>query len=470
MWPSVLGALTFRQPFPFTESLSFLPAKCHFRGRHSDRARADVVRKTGVERMSSDRPRGAGVGRAARRLALCLLTLVSASQVAARTADEGLDGSRQRTRFVIALERESAFQVSSLSHPNRVVVDLPDVRIGLPPQPSSGTVGLVSGFRGGLAAPGKLRVVIDVTDPVIVERAALERDAKRGPQLVLEIVPVDTPRPVAVKAISTAKFSGVGLASVQPPVPRPAVRPSDRAARAFKPTIVLDPGHGGHDSGAQRNGAVEKEVVLAFSLVLRDRLKATGRYNVLMTRDDDTFIELDDRRDFAEKSKAALFMAIHADYAGSNASGATIYSLRDNVASALKRSAAGEVAQNVLTDSEVQALKKSEIADASVVRGFLADLAQREVAVTHERTNVFARSMIEFMGGATPMMNNPDRSAAFRVLKTAKVPSVLVELAYVTNKQDAANLKSDAWRKKVADSIVTAIDNYFTHQVARLPL
>ena len=420
--------------------------------------------------MSSTKARGTGAYRTAAALIFCLLAWAVLAPAEARTPGEALDGNRARTRFVIALDREASYQVSSLSQPNRVVVDLPDVRIGLPPQPAAGAVGLVSGFRGGLAAPGKLRIVIDVTDPVIVEKAAIERDPGQPPRLVLEIVPVDPAKRVLSKALTDAKLGGVGLGSVQPPVPRPAQRPAERAARAFKPTIVLDPGHGGHDSGAQRNGAVEKDVVLAFSLVLRDRLKATGRYNVLMTRDNDSFVDLDERREFAETNKAALFMAIHADYASSQASGATIYSLRDNVANELRRSAAGEVARSVLSDGEVQAIKKTEVADANAVRGFLADLAQREVEVTQERSSVFARSMIEFMGGATPMMSNPDRSATYRVLKTAKVPSVLVELAYVTNKQDAANLKSEAWRTKVADSIVTAVDNYFTHQVARLPM
>lgn len=402
---------------------------------------------------------------------LCALVGLHTGSAEARPASDPQDGGTSRTRFVIALERDAPFQVSALSHPNRVVVDLPDVRINLPPQPTSGAVGLVRGFRGGLAAPGRLRVVIDVTAPVVVEKAAIERDrASRAPHLVLEIVPISAIKPSVAKTLASAKIGGAGLGSLQPPVPRPAKSPAERAARAFRPTIVLDPGHGGHDSGAQRGGTIEKEVVLAFSKVLRDRLKATGRYNVLMTRDDDTFVELDDRRAFAERHQASLFMAIHADYAGSRASGATIYSLRDRVADELQRSAAGEVARNVLSDTELQAIKRIEVADTDAVRGFLADLAQREVAVTHERTNVFARSIIEFMGDATPMMNNPDRSAAFRVLKTAKVPSVLVELAYVTNKQDAANLKSESWRQKVADSLVTAIDNYFTHQVARLPM
>jgi N-acetylmuramoyl-L-alanine amidase len=402
---------------------------------------------------------------------LCAFAALHAEPANARPASDVLDNVTLRTRFVIALERDTPFQVSALSHPNRVIVDLPDVRFDLPPQPTSGAIGLVRGFRGGLASPGRVRVVIDVTAPVVIEKAEVERHgANRTPQLVLEIVPLSSVKPGVAKKLANVKIGGAGLGALQPPMPRPAKRPAERDAHAFRPTIVLDPGHGGHDSGAQRSGTIEKDVVLAFSLVLRDRLKATGRYNVLMTRDDDTFVELDDRRAFAERHRASLFMAIHADYAGSRASGATIYSLRDRVANELQRSAAGEVAENVLSDKELQAIKRIEVADTNAVRGFLADLAQREVAVTHERTSVFARSIIEFMGDATPMMDNPDRSAAFRVLKTAKVPSVLVELAYVTNKKDAANLRSEAWRRKVADSIVTAIDNYFTHQVARLPM
>lgn len=409
--------------------------------------------------------------RAAAMGILCALVALVSLPVNARPGSDRLDDAPSRTRFVIALERDTPFQVSALSNPNRVIVDLPDVRINLPPQPTSGAVGLVRGFRGGLAAPGRLRVVIDVTAPVVVEKATIERDGgSRAPHLVLEIVPLSAVKPGTAKTLAAVKIGGAGLGSLQPPVPRPAKRPTERAAQSFKPTIVLDPGHGGHDSGARRNGTIEKEVVLAFSLVLRERLNATGRYNVLMTRSDDTFVDLDERRAFAERNRASLFMAIHADYAGSRASGATIYSLRDRVANELQRSAAGEVTENVLSDKELQAIKRIEVADTNAVRGFLADLAQREVAVTHERTNVFARSIIEFMGDATPMMNNPDRTAAFRVLKTAQVPSVLVELAYVTNKKDAANLRSQAWRRKVADSIVTAIDNYFSHQVARLPM
>ena len=119
----------------------------------------------------------------------------------------------------------------------------------------------------------------------------------------------------------------------------------------------------------------------------------------------------------------------------------------------------------MLSETEVASVKKAS-GDVDAVRSILADLAEREVDVTQERTSVFARSIIQFMGAT----DDPDQQAAFRVLKTAKVPSVLLELAYVTNKQDAQNLKSDAWRDKVAASIVTAVENYFSHQVAHLPM
>ena len=104
------------------------------------------------------------------------------------------------------------------------------------------------------------------------------------------------------------------------------------------------------------------------------------------------------------------------------------------------------------------------------MREILADLARREVEMTRERTSVFVRSVIEFMGETTNLKDNPDRSAAFVVIKTAKVPSILIELGYVTNEEDAELFKSDAWRDKVSGSIVTAIDNYFSHQLARLPM
>jgi N-acetylmuramoyl-L-alanine amidase len=383
-----------------------------------------------------------------------------------------LKGDRARTKFIIGLERQVDFQVFSLTNPNRVFIELPDVKLQLPPQPGHGPVGLIKSFRGGLSAPGKARVVIDVTGPVIVEKASIEKDG-RTTRLTLDMVPVENAADVqaanAKRAELLAGASGLGAGGLQPPMPRPAISPQMRAQSMFKPVIVLDPGHGGDDTGATKAGTVEKNVVLAFSLKLRDKLVASGRYKVLMTRDKDVFVELHERRAFAERNAAALFVAVHADYAQAKARGATIYSLRENVANELQRSAKGEVSESVLSGAELRLAKGSQ-ADIGPVRQILADLARREVEMTRDRTSVFVRSVIEYMGSTTNLKDNPDRSAGFVVIKTAKVPSILIELGYVTNEADAELLNSEAWREKVSGSIVTAIDNYFSHQLARLPM
>ena len=389
-------------------------------------------------------------------------------------AETALAGDRSRTRFVIGLEKSVDFQVFSLSNPNRVIVELPDLKLQLPPSPTAGPVGLVSSFRGGLSAPGKMRVVIEVTNPVVVEKASIEKgkDASHAARLIIDIVHVDAASKSTLAAAKKplGQAQGLGASGLQPPLPRPALRPDQRALNIFKPIIVIDPGHGGHDSGASKYGTVEKDVVLAFSLKLRDKLEASGRYKVLMTREDDTFVNLDERRDFADRSKAALFIAVHADYAGADARGATIYSLRDNVANELQRAAKGRVGSDVLSSKELSTVRAEGDDEVSTVKGFLTDLALKELVVNRERTKMFAGTVVETMGETTNMMSNPDREAGFRVLKSAKMPSVLIELAYVTNRADAANLKSDSWRDKVSGSIVSALDNYFSYHTSRLPM
>jgi N-acetylmuramoyl-L-alanine amidase len=382
------------------------------------------------------------------------------------------------TRFVIALERKVAYQVISLPNPNRVIVDLPNIKLGLPPSLSGAPVGIVSGFRAGLGAPGKMRVVIDVTEPVVVEKSEIS-DSGNGPVLLtLEIAPVAVSMSALLQtAVATSPTApqtppgaqGVTLKKIQPPVPRPAERPGKRTTKTYKPLIVLDPGHGGHDSGAVRNGTVEKEVVLAFAKTLRDQLRASGLYRVEMTRDSDKFIPLEERRAFAEEHNAALFIAIHADYATSRARGATIYSLRDSVATSLAASARRENPNDALSSDELASLNALG-RQAPMVKGILADLATRETQTNRDRTGTFVRAVIEKMGHTTSMNENPDRTAAFQVLLTAKVPAVLIELAYVTNRDDAALLRSEEWRGNVAKSIRSAIDNYFSHQGVRLPL
>jgi len=382
---------------------------------------------------------------------------------------------KQKTRFVIGLPKTTPFEVFSLSNPNRVVVQVDETKLRLPEQPKVGPVGLIKSFQAGLAGTDRSRIIIYVTEPVIVQSARIEKTGDgRVQHLVVEISPfvpitasISLPQKQKTASIAPPPYS-LGAGGIQPPSPRPAVPPEVLAQRAFKPVIVIDPGHGGHDSGAMKNGAVEKDITLAFSKILAAKLTATGRYKVMLTRDTDVFIPLGDRVAFGEKHNASLFIAVHCDYAdtGSAASGATIYSLRDSTADSLRRSTRGD-----LSKSEVEKLRQaSDSDDASLVKGILADLAAREVDATHDRTGVFARTVIENMSGSTVMRNDPDQQAGFRVLKTAQFPSVLIELAYVTNKKDAANLQSDEWRNKVAESILEAIENYYSNQVAQLPM
>ena len=420
--------------------------------------------------------------------------------------------SVKRTRFLIGLPKTTEFAVFSLNNPNRVIVEVSETKLRLPAQPKAGPVGLIKSFRAGRSASDRSRIIINVTEPVIVASAKIETSRNGAhQQLIVEIVPfgrpapapaaalapASTPAPTPTKQASFATASlgdmvaaaansltggsasdtiapptySLGAGTLQPPHPRPAISPEAQAARAFKPVIVIDPGHGGNDTGAKKNGAVEKEIVLAFGKTLAEKLKATGRFKVLMTREEDVFVPLGERVEFAERHKANLFIAVHCDYAdtGSKANGATIYSLRESVADRLRSSAKGELSGNLLSKEEVDAVKEAS-GSVDAVKSILADLAGREVDVTRDRTSAFARTVIEKMGTSTNMRDDPDKQAGFRVLKTAQFPSVLIELAYVTNKQDAINLKSDAWRDKVSDSIMTAIDNYFANQIAQLPL
>jgi N-acetylmuramoyl-L-alanine amidase len=407
----------------------------------------------------------------------------SAAKESARVAAPGtLQGNHQRTRFLIGLPNTANFEVFSLTGPNRVVIEVEETKLRLPSQPAATPVGLVKSFRAGESGASKTRVILEVTEPVIVSSTQIEKTADgKGQQLVVEIMPcplstasINEESPAVHRASTTAieppPFA-LGAAGLQPPLPRPAVPPAVLAEKAFKPIIVIDPGHGGHDSGAEKNGAVEKDIVLAFGKILADKLKATGRFKVLMTRDTDVFVPLDERVSFAERNKANLFIAIHCDYAdtGSVANGATIYSLRESQADSLRRSTKGEISSNILSRAEAEIVKQVSD-DVDAVKSILSDLAGREVDATHDRTSVFARSVIEGMGASTALRNEPDQTAGFRVLKTAQFPSVLIELAYVTNKQDAENLKSDIWRDKVSDSIMTAIDKYFSSQMAQLPM
>ncbi|MBU2534376.1 MAG: N-acetylmuramoyl-L-alanine amidase, partial [Alphaproteobacteria bacterium] len=289
------------------------------------------------------------------------------------------DAVDRRTRITIDLRQKTTFEIFSLSNPNRVVIEMPQVGMRLPAIDRSSGGGIVQNLRAGQTAPGKSRIVIDVAEPVVVEGARIiPTETGIGSQLEMVLVPFTADPRMARADFTPSSRLGGPAAFAQPPVPRPARAGMQKGENnAYKPLIVIDPGHGGKDSGARKFGINEKDVVLAFGLTLRDDLLKTGRYRVKMTRDRDIFIPLHERREFSEDNTAALFIAVHADYAGTDARGATIYSLREEVANRLRQEAAAGAADEAIPDRILKNVS-AQSDDLQAVRGILGDLAQRE--------------------------------------------------------------------------------------------
>jgi N-acetylmuramoyl-L-alanine amidase len=224
---------------------------------------------------------------------------------------------------------------------------------------------------------------------------------------------------------------------------------------------VLDPGHGGIDNGAKAHGGHhEKALVLEFALMLRDKLERTGKFRVVMTRTDDTFVTLADRVKLARARKAQLFISIHCDALArgdGDAQGATVYTVSDTASDAeAARLADVENRADVIAGVDLSS-EPNDIAD------ILIDLAQRE---TKSFSTQFSRTLVGELKSTAKLHKNPLRSAGFKVLKAPDVPSVLLELGYVSNRNDLKQLTSDTWRHRTGDAIVQAIGTYFTTRVA----
>jgi N-acetylmuramoyl-L-alanine amidase len=238
--------------------------------------------------------------------------------------------------------------------------------------------------------------------------------------------------------------------------PQPENKPGDP-----RPLIVIDPGHGGIDNGTKAaTGEMEKTIVLEFSLMLRDKIEKIGKYRVVMTRTDDSFVALGDRVALARARQASLFISIHADALArgeGDAQGATVYTLSERPSDArAARLAEVENQADVIAGLDLSSEPKD-------VAGILIDLARRE---TKTYSVQFAQSVVSSMKASARLHQNPLKSASFVVLKAPDVPSVLVELGFVSNKTDLKSLISPEWRERTADSIVHAVDTYFTTRLA----
>ena len=371
--------------------------------------------------------------------------------------DARLAGDRERTRFIADLSKKVKVHVFALGNPYRVIVDAAEVSFQMPQGIGKEPRGLVTAFRYGLFAPGKSRIVLDVSGPFLIDRSfVLEPRDDQPARLVIDLVPTDE-KTFLAKAQEAKK---PGAETVSLPLPEAPERPADA-----KPIVVLDPGHGGVDPGASSpNGVNEKEVVLAFAERLKQKLLETDRYEVFMTRDDDTFLPLKERVAFAQKKGAGLFLSIHADYFPTeidDARGATVYTLSERASDEEARALA---AKENFSDA-IAGVELPEDSD-EVVTNILIDLAQRE---TKNRSVVFARSIVGELAAKNTLHTKRLRSAGFRVLKAPDVPSVLLELGFLSNAEDEKQLVSEAWRDRMADSVTAAIDGYFNKRIARVP-
>jgi N-acetylmuramoyl-L-alanine amidase len=376
-------------------------------------------------------------------------------------SDARLAGDAKQTRFVLDLDKTIQFRAFALADPYRVVVDISQVSFQLPAGTGAAGRGLIKAFRYGLVMPGGSRIVFDLSGPAKIANAyVLEAANGQPPRLVLELDEVDRTAFVQSLAVESRPELRPAIADANAAVPAEAAPPKPAAATDLRPMVVIDPGHGGIDNGTQAGSESEKSLVLGFGLALRDRIEKSGKYRVVMTRTDDTFIPLADRVRIARNQGAALFVSIHADALPrreGDAQGATIYTLSDR---------ASDVEAERLAEAENKADAIGGVnltEEPTEVADILIDLAQRE---TRTFSNRFARLLMGEMKSTVRMHKHPLKSAGFKVLKAPDVPSVLIELGYVSNKGDLEHLVSENWRNRTVGSMAQAIDAFFAKRLA----
>lgn len=391
-----------------------------------------------------------------------------------------------RTRVVIEVDNAVPFSVFTLADPYRVVIDLPEVGWRLPAEPLPQNVGLMERLRYGLFKRGNSRLVLDVGGAVQVVRAfRLAPGETPQHRLVIDLTATGRQAFMAgvgkpalvVAADSDAKDDTPTSQSVKSLPSAPAPTPAAKTASAALPpspfgqpprkpdvggrvttrmrTIVIDPGHGGVDPGAiGPSGVYEKYITLAMAKEMKRQLNATGRYKAVLTRDRDIFIRLRDRVQIARDAGADLFVSIHADtIPNQSISGPSIYTLSEKASDK-------EAADLAEKENKADLIAGVDLTNESPdVTTILIDLAQRE---SMNRSAHFASGLIKEIGRETKLLRNTHRFAGFAVLKAPDVPSVLLELGFLSNKKDEKSLNSKGYRAKIAAAIVRAADAYFS--------
>lgn len=369
-------------------------------------------------------------------------------------ADARIGERDGQTRFVLEFDRALPYKIFTLSGPDRVVIDLPSVGWNGPKSGQAEGRGLIAGYRHGLFKPGVTRVVVDLAAPAaIASNFTLPAGGNAGPRIVVDLAPA------AQTVQSDEPVESAGWAAYADELSRstPVAATPGPPPGSTKRIVVIDPGHGGVDPGAiGASGVYEKNVVLAFSKVLRRALVATGRYDVVMTRDKDIFIPLRERYEVAHSVDAGLFLSLHADsHNSAQLRGLSVYTLSDKA-----------------SDKEAAALAKkenlSDVLAGTDLTGYEADVTSILISLAQQSVKQssaqFAETLVEEMRRSAKLLRNPHRFAGFAVLKSPNVPSVLIELGYLSNRSDEANLRSAERQAVMAQSMVDAIDRFFDHK------
>ena len=378
------------------------------------------------------------------------VSIATYAQAATEVLGARIGPGKTSTRLVLDLNAAVSFNAFTLEKPYRVVIDLPAVTWRLDPLRTP-RGGLVRAFRYGHFRDNVSRVVLDVSKPVAIAKAfVLPPKQRRVHRLVVDL-----------RAISAKEFTR----RAQPrrtAAPRPETAsiplPKRRVSRSVK-TVAIDPGHGGVDPGAIGvRGTREKRVTLSHALALARKLRASGRYRVVLTRTRDVFVPLRTRVAIARRRAADLFISLHADSIHrSSVRGASIYTLSER---ASDRQAARLAAKENRADL-IAGIDLNE--QTSDVASFLIDLAQRQ---TMNDSADFARILTNEIGKVRPLLRNTHRFAGFAVLKAPDIPSVLVELGYLSNPSDERRLNHRRERNRVVAAIALAVDRYFARQQA----
>ncbi len=339
--------------------------------------------------------------------------------------------------LTLALSRAVPYKVFTLDNPRRLVLDFSDIDFTFMPSGMADTVVQVSDLRFGYFKPKQSRLILDLSEPFTIETAVFD----------------DHLLTVTLARASDAEFSQ----QANPPIDGLLARNQTAAiiqGDAGLPLVVLDAGHGGIDPGAIRNEVAEKKVTLLFALQLRDALLETRRFRVLMTREDDSYLELPERIRLARASQADIFISLHANTVERGvARGTTVYSLSDE-------------ASNDEAASRAEFENRSDIVAGAVLLGQEDEIANILIDMAQRETNAASVGFADILGATLRYAlddNAPSRrmAAGFRVLRAVDTPSVLVELGFMSNTTDLANLMSQSWRHEANLAIIAALDEWF---------